>query len=331
MKNPAEFYAHSEEDRFLLEKLNDFLPERIVDAHAHLYSTKIRPETAAVNDEYGTADAKRFLKDAKLLYGDRNVRAVFLPWPTTSLRESNVRERVNDWIVSQLETAPDCGVEVYVMPGDSVADIEAMLVHPGICGFKPYYMTAEGDAGGESDIESFLPESVWQVANKRGMCITLHMMKKLSPADPVNLSYILEKTKKYPNAKLILAHCGRGFAAWTILETARKFKGIPNIYYDMAAICEPAPMFEVIRQAGADHVMWGTDYPLAQLRSRPFSSGSGSFWLGKAGNPSMPCALMGLESMFAFYQAVQMLDLSKQDVEDIFYNNAVRIFGLDNK
>lgn len=329
MKNPAEYYSHSAEDKFLLEKLNGFLPERILDAHAHLYSTQVRPETAVVNDEYGTADARRFFEDAKLLYGDRSVRAVFLPWPTVSLKDRNVRDKTNLWLAQQLDTAPDCAAEVYVMPGDSVEDIEAMLVHPGIRGFKPYYMTAEGDSGGESDIESFLPESVWQVANERGLCITLHMMKKLSPADPVNLSYILEKSRQYPNAKLILAHCGRGFAAWTILETARKMKGIPNIYYDMAAICEPAQIFEVIRQAGADHVMWGTDYPLAQLRRRPFSSGGGSFWLGKAGNPSMPCALTGLESLFAFYQAALISDLSRKDVENIFYNNAVRVFGLD--
>ena len=40
-----------------------------------------------------------------------------------------------------------------------------------------------------------------------------------------------------------------------MLETARKLKGIPNIYYDLAVVSEPVQVFEVIRQAGADHVL----------------------------------------------------------------------------
>lgn len=327
MKNPAEYYARCDEDRKILGKIDDFLPERIFDAHAHLYSAEIQTDTVSINEEYGTAGAKRFFEDAKLLYGSRRVQAMFLPWPSVSMRDPAVRDQANRWMAQQLEAASDCVAEAFVLPTDSVADVQALLIHPRIRGFKCYYNTRP-ENGGESDIETFLPESAWQVANDRGLFITLHMMKTLSPADPVNLAYILEKTRQYPNAKLILAHCGRGFAAWTILETARKLKGIPNIYYDLAAICEPAQIFEVIRQAGADHVMWGTDYPLCQLRSRPFSSGFGTFWLGKNERPSLPCALMGIESLFAFYQAAQMLELSRADAERIFYHNAVHLFGL---
>lgn len=327
MKNPAEYYQHCDEDRKILQKIDAFLPERIFDAHAHLYSAEIQTDCVSINEEYGTADAGRFFENAKLLYGERKVQGLFLPWPSVSMREPALRDQANRWMAQQLEAAPDCVAEAFVLPTDSVAAIEALLIYPRMVGFKCYYNT-RAENNGESDIADFLPESAWQVANERGLFITLHMMKTLSPADPVNFAYILEKTKQYPNAKLILAHCGRGFAAWTILETARKLKGIPNLYYDLAAICEPAQMFEVIRQAGSDHVMWGTDYPLCQLRSRPFSGGYGTFWLGKNERPSLPSALMGIESLFAFYQTAQMLDLSREDVEKIFYHNAVRLFGL---
>ena len=328
MKNSAEYYMHSDEDRKILEKINAFLPERIFDAHAHLYRTELLQRTASIKEEYGTADANRFFADAKPLYGGRPVQALFLPWPAVELRDPVVRNQINAWMVQQLEAAQGCAAEAFVLPTDTAEDVRSLLIHPRIRGFKCYF-NSRPENNGESDIADFLPESAWQVANEKGLFITLHMMKTLSPADPVNVAYILDKTKQYPNAKLILAHCGRGFAAWTILETARKLKGIPNLYYDMAAICEPAQMFEVIRQAGVDHVMWGTDYPLCQLRSRPFSGGFGTFWMGKNQHPSMPCALMGAESLFAFYQASLMLDLSRESVEDIFYNNAVRLFGLD--
>ena len=157
------------------------------------------------------------------------------------------------------------------------------------------------------------------------------MMKTLSPADPVNKAYIKTMAAKYPNAKLILAHCGRGFAAWQILQTAREYKEFPNIYYDMAASCEASAMFEVIRQSGVDHVMWGTDYPIAVRPCIPFCFADVSSWLTRdqAGLEGKPIGLLGLESLFAFYQASLMLDLTKQEIEDIFYNNAINIFGLE--
>ena len=320
----------TKEHRFMLEKLAGFLPERIFDAHAHFYNTQIQPETENINEQYGTADIERFMEETKALYGDREVQVMMLPWPSEKLWDQNLRAQVTAWLAEELEKAPGSAAEVYVLPTDTVEDIEKLLIHPRFRGFKCYYSTSRGEGGGESNIRDFLPESAWQVADRRGYSITLHMMKKLSPADPENLSYILEMTRKYPNAKLILAHCGRGFAAWTILETARKLKGISNVYYDLAAVSEPAQMFEVIRQAGADHVLWGTDYPLSQLHMRPFSCGDTFFWLSKKSYPSMPCGMLGIESLFAFYQAAQMLELSREDVENIFFFNAKRLFQLEN-
>lgn len=169
------------------------------------------------------------------------------------------------------------------------------------------------------------------MAEKHGLCITLHMMKTLSPADPINKDYIKTMAAKYPNAKLILAHCGRGFAAWQILQTAREYKELPNIYYDMAAICKASAMFEVIRQSGVDHVMWGTDFPIGLDSSVSFCFADRSVWLrrGQSGLEGMPIARCGVESLFAFYQASLMLDLTKEEIQDIFYNNAVSVFGLE--
>ncbi len=324
MNGGQEMTAHNQAEVQILQKLESFLPERIFDAHAHLYNPKIQPDTAAVNASYGMADAERFFAESKCLYGERKLQAMFLPWPTVSMRDSGVRSRVNIWMAQQLEYSPGCAAEAYVLPEDTAQDVKALLIHPGIRGFKCYYTSRPGNDG-ESDIAAFLPESAWQVANERGLCITLHMMKTLSPADPVNLAYIQEKTAQYPNAKLILAHCGRGFAGWTILETARKLKGIANVYYDLAAIAEPAQMFEVIRQAGADHVLWGTDHPLTQLYNRPFSVGMGSVWLDSRGYAG---GRLGVESLFAFYQAAQMLELKEVQTEAIFYRNAVELFRL---
>jgi len=325
-------FTLNETDLSMLARLQAFLPDKIFDMHAHIQNAEHMPITKGACKDYGTTDAKRFLEDQKLLYGDRYVRGLLIPMPTVEFTDWALIDKVNAWVTEQVQTVPNCAAEVFVKPGDTVADIEKLLVNDQIKGFKCYYFAIQSDEPQvQADICQYLPEAAWEVANRRGMVITLHMMKDKALADPVNLAYIKEKAAKYPNAKLILAHCARGFASWTVVETARQLKDFPNIYYDLAAVCEIAPMYEVIRQAGADHVFWGTDYCISLLRGRAFSTGMGFAWAMTEQLPeglNFPACLVALESLFAFYQTSVMLELTRQQVEDIFYNNAVRVLGL---
>ena len=327
-------YSLSEKDRKILEKLQDFIPQKIFDAHAHLHDLWHVPEGSNLFSDYGVADAKTFLQAQKELYGDRKVRGLLMPTPTVRLgAQRELRDPINRWMAEQLKDAPECVGAVYVMPGDTEEQIEVMLVNPQIRGFKCYHLTA--DCKGktfDAAIGGYLPVSAWVVANRHHMTITLHMVKEAALADPENMAYIKTMTAKYPNAVLILAHCARGFASWTAIEKVRELKGIPNIYYDLAAICDPATMFEVIRQAGADKVLWGSDYCIDRAKARPVNCADGFTWLYRHLLPDevdFPVASTCVESLFAFYQACLMLDATRQDVEDIFYNNAIRLYGLE--
>ena len=79
MKNPPEYYRHTDEDLQILQKIDAFLPERIFDVHAHLYSVDVQPDTVPINEAYGTVGADRFAEDTKLIYGIRKVQGLFLP------------------------------------------------------------------------------------------------------------------------------------------------------------------------------------------------------------------------------------------------------------
>lgn len=322
-------YSLSEKDRQILEKLQCFIPDKIFDAHAHLHDLWHMPESGLFTD-YGVADVKAFQQAQKELYGNRKVRALLLPTPSTRLgTQRELRDPINRWMVEQLKDAPDCVGAVYVMPGDTQEQIEAMLVSPQIRGFKCYHFTADCNGSTfDADIGEYLPESAWVVANQRHMTITLHMVKEASLADPQNMAYIKAMTTKYPNAVLILAHCARGFASWTAIEKVRELKGIPNLYYDLAAICDPATMFEVIRQAGTDKVLWGSDYCIDRAKSRPVNCADRFTWLYHD-QEIFPVASTCTESLFSFYQACLMLEASRQDVEDIFYNNAISLYELE--
>ena len=328
-------FVFEQSDLAMLERLQSFIPDKVFDAHVHLHNAEHigdYPESLTVR--YGSTTAKRFLEDQKQLYGERRVRGLFIPFPTVNFKTAGIPEAANEWILEQIAAAPDCAAEVFVKPGDTREYIESLLVSDRIKGFKCYHLCAQVEGStANCDIGEYLPEVAWEIANERGYVITLHMVKSRSLADPANMAYIKEKTAQYPNAKLILAHCARGFASWTTIETVRQLKGIPNLYYDMAAICEPATMYEVIRQVGHDKVMWGSDYCIDRVRGRASSCGLGFTWIYNYDLPegfTIPNNLVCLESLFAFYQASIMLDLTKQQIEDIFYNNAVRLLGLDD-
>lgn len=319
-------------DRKLLEKLDGFLPDRIFDAHAHLYQLEQMATLNPLCKAYGPADAAAFLEDRKELFGGRRVQALFLPTPAAFLhQQKDVRDAYNRWLVSQLQAAPDCVCAPYVIPGDTAKDIEAMLAHPNVRALACSHVTAP--AGDQAVPGEYLPESAWQVADAHGLAIAIHLVRDGALADPENLSYIQAMAARYPNAKAILLHGARGFASWTAIETVRKLKELPNIYYDIAAICDPATMFELIRQAGADHVLWGSDYIVDRIKGRPVNCGTGFTWIYSHTLPetvSFPVGSLCCESLFAFYQASLMLDASRQTVADIFRGNACRLFGLED-
>ena len=319
-------------DRRLLERLQPFLPDRIFDAHAHIYRREFLPENGGLFQRLGTTDVRRLREEKRRIYGDRAFGALLLPMPSPLFKTvPGLRDEANAYIASQLDGAPGFYGTAYVMPGDSREQVEAMLVHPHIRGFKCYHQTA--DCTGptfHAEIREYLPESAWEAADAHGLTITLHMVKDKSLADPENLACIRTMTARYPNAKLILAHAARGFASWTAVETVRQLRGADNIYYDLAAVCDPAAIFEIIRQAGAERVMWGTDYPIDCVRGKPVSCGETFTWIYPGDLPcpiDFPVSLTVLESLFAFYQASLMLDLGRPELERIFWKNAADLFG----
>ena len=323
-------------DQALLARLQSFIPDKVFDAHAHLHKVEYMPQGVNMFQGYGTADMERLLKDQKELYGDRKFRGLILATPSIVFNERpDLRLEMNAWMNEELYKAPDCVGAIYVMPGDTKEEIEAMITNPQIRGFKCYHQSAKTDGPTWlAEVWQYLPESAWQVAEERGMSITIHMVRPDALSDEKNMAYFKEMCAKYPNAKLILAHCARGFASWTLIEAVRKMKGIPNLYYDMAAICDPATMCELIRQAGPDHVMWGSDYFIDRAHGKPVNTGASFQWLYKHEIPEsvvFPTCKTVLESLFAFYQASLMLDLSKAQIEQIFYYTGCNLFGLKDE
>ena len=326
-----------------IEALRNFIPPKIFDVHAHLFDAAYLPQSAVATLTYGkfgtVTGMDEYVRCQTPLYpGLERLRLNLVSTPDATMSDlpNGNRQKCNDFLVSHLEKYPDHVGEAFVLPDDSVTDIKKLLVHPNIRGFKCYHSCAHRPSTWHAEIEEYLPESAWQVADDHGFCITLHMVKEHALSDPGNFEYICRMAKKYPSAKMILAHAARGFAAWTVLESAAGVAGIPNIYFDVSAICEPTPIFAILKAAGTKRVLWGSDFPISMMRGKCISIADSFLWLYREQLQKMESKtlfyanLVGVENLVALKQACQMLDIDRNGVEDIFYNSAMQVFQLND-
>lgn len=316
--------------------LGDFLPHRIVDMHAHLLDTDHLPSMSNTLPERVILDVDRYRKEmSPLLCDPKELLLNIIAYPDKAMADktNGVTEKCDAFIVEQLKKDGRCRGEIIVTPADTVESIEKRLVHQGIKGFKCYHLTADREVTWNASIGEYLPEAAWEVANKRKMYITLHMVKDHALSDPDNLNYIREMAKKYPDAVLILAHAARSFAAWTGIESVERVCDLENVWFDFSAVCESPAMIQIIKKAGISRCMWGSDYPISRARGKAISLADTFYWIYQrdldnfASKTKVNNWIIGIENLFAVRQAAILTDLTRKDIEDFFYNNAVTLWN----
>jgi len=112
--------------------------------------------------------------------------------------------------------------------------------------------------------------------------------------------------------------------------------GLANVWFDTSAICEPELLRAVIDAFGPGRLLWGSDFPVSEMRGRCVTPGDGFAWLepdtvdfarfAPHGSPTQ----VGLESLRALRQAVEGCGLSPQHVEGICAGNALGLLGMDD-
>ena len=320
MKN----YVLNSYDLEAAKRLEDFLPDCLFDAHMHISHNK---ETGG-----GHTSLEDYFSDTAPLYGGRPVRCNAIVHPGKFLADPGEMEKSVSFLAAQMEENPGCAAEVQVLPDDTAQDIEKRLVHPAFRGLKCYHVFAHRTDTFNASVEEYLPEGAWEVADQRGLAITLHLVKNEALADPDNRNYVKEKAKQYPGAKLILAHAARSFAAWTVFDTVDELKDLENVWFDFSGICESPSLQYVLKTCGVSRCMWGTDYPISLLAGKAVSIADRFYWIGERELKSFVSKTdfhswhVATEGLYALRQACVLQDLSSKDIEDLFYNNAARLW-----
>ena len=320
-----------EVDEFLVSQYHDFLPNKIFDAHMHLPYGRSIPSLQGtgvyVRDAF---TPEHYLNDmGALLPGVKEIRLNMMPMPADRAlrdRENGLRDLGNDHVFLMHKLHSKNVVTPLILPSDTEEYLFQLADQAGCMGFKCYaYMAGVADLE-ETQIGQFLPESAWVVANERKLPIFLHLFRRSALSDPDNFLYITTMTHRYPNAQLVLAHCARGFASWTLMKAIKKLEDQGNIWFDLSAICETGPMMACILKNAGKRTIWGSDYPCTMCRGRAVSIGNWQNWLLDDNYKGPERALLPAENLMAFYQTALLLNLDQTQINDIFNNNAELLF-----
>jgi glutamate-1-semialdehyde 2,1-aminomutase len=316
---------------FFDRELASFLPDRIFDAHAHLWRNDcVSWSIGGTGEDLGYAQYMSAVQD---IHPQRTTKALFIPFVTPDNKAKTAA--ANQWIAEQIHPDSACRGLFFVRPEDDPDWLRDEVRRLGLHGLKCYHTMSATTPTWEAEIEAFLPERLVKVADEQGWVITLHLVKARAVADPANIACIRRYCERYPNMKLILAHSARGFQPAHNLEGLPKLTGLANLYFDTSANCASLAHQAILRIIGHDKLLYGSDLPVSHLRGRSLPAADSFVWL-YAESPvwgekhaKIDPVLVGLEHLRSLKWACWSERLTDGQVEDVFWNNAARLLNVE--
>ncbi len=323
------------------EELKDFLPEKILDVHTHVYKEEFIEKSASEEKRsvtwIETVASENPIEDLqetyKLMFPDKDVKALMFAMGPTGLDKNNA-------YLSDVSKKTGWPALYFSHPSQSADEIEEKIREGGFLGVKSYLDLAPGYIpGNEIRIFDFFPKHQLERLNEMGAICMCHIPRSGRLKDPVNINQILEIKKEFPKLRLIIAHIGRAYTKEDIGNAFDLLADVPGLIFDFTANCCEYAITEVIRRFGPKQVLFGTDMPILRMRTRRIEE-NGTYvnlvppgmYPDPYGDPHLRevseeeaenITFFAYEELLSFKRACEKLGLTKQDVEDMMHNNAI--------
>lgn len=330
---PVSLDEYSSHDKQIWdEELEDFVPDRVFDAHIHLFNPDHLTATEPTANRWGATDLTTIQQWAERLYPGRETHFLVLGTP---LRGIDVAAH-NDWCISQVRQDPQSRMNRLVTPACTVQDIRRDIQEQRFIGLKPYRIfSVTGDIA-QCRIHDFLPYPQLELANELGLWVTMHLSRFHGCADELNLSDLREFTlKRFPNIKWILAHCARSFTYWPIRQAIDQLRDLPNIWYDVSAVTDVRPLITLFSREDRRRILYGSDGVDATYFHGQYAA-LGRAWQGiDAGRLDLQFPHCDGRPILAIYEqllsmkhAAEIAQWSRHDVENLFWRSAAKLFDV---
>ena len=316
-------------------EIKPLLPKRIFDAHCHIQIPRFNLNIEELfpmtqNPLFHTIDMSSIKLWWKILFPDSALSGLILPTPTKGCDIHGINKFMSEEIDSNGNR-----FSIMATPMLSEEDFEKQIVSLKPHGIKPYMCFSPLEKVNESGICDFLPESHIAIADKYGLAITLHVAKPRGMADPDNLNDITRLVKEYPNCNFILAHCGRCFIAPNMEDALKKLPVAQNLWIDTSAVCDTGVFLYLLNRYEKSQILFGTDLVTA-AGFRGSYVRMGASWdmitedmINRPGGQEIRATFAAYENLCAMLHAAKFSNISETDLNNIFYNNAAKLFNLE--
>lgn len=329
------------------EELKDFLPQKIIDVHTHVYKKEyfdpnFKKKVIRWPSLVATEDPIEDLQETyHLLFPGKDVKALMFIAGRTGKPQNNA-------YLSRVSKETGWPALYYSNPTQSADEIETMIRDGGFLGIKSYLSLAPSYIPTkEVRILDFFPKHQLQRLNEMGAICMCHVPRDGRLKDPVNVAQIAEIKEEFPNVRFIVAHIGRAYVSSDIGAAFETLDKYPDLMYDFSANCSEYVITEALRHAGPKHLMFGTDMPILRMRTHRIEE-NGTYinlvppglYGGAEKDPHLrevseeeakKITFFAYEELLSLKRACKTLGLTSADVEDLMYNNANNLIEAAKK
>lgn len=261
------FFTVTELDKqFFDARLKKRLPEKIVDAHAHLClpeNVKDIPQSRIDGDwalQCGgismTMEEARYY--ASSLFPGVDYQFTALP----SVIKEGDTEGNNDYIAGLIRNGKVPFGLLGSRPETTPGQIERRFTGEGFAGLKPYPDFVTTHKGADVSIFDFLPKSHLALAQKYNRCIVLHLPRAGRFPDENNIRELRTIASEFPDLKIVIAHLGRCFNPVYFEKAAKMLGGdIHHFWFDTSAVLNSEVHALAMDILHEDRIFFGLDMP----------------------------------------------------------------------
>ena len=323
---------HERNKRIWEEELEEFVPKKVLDIHVHIMNEATIPKDLTYYA--GGVPLKRytfedFEEDLIAAYPGRETFALCfgLPNPQYNNREND------RYVAEGCDNKRLFGLRLLDPHVDTPEALQADLTSGKFLGVKPYPRYTRHPDLNDAQIPEMLPDWSMEIVNELGQIVMLHIPRKMRLADPLNQKHLVELCTTYPNAKIMLAHIGRAYYLQNVLGNLERLREFPNMYYDLTMVQHWEVMEHTFERVDRDKVVFGTDIPIALAPGKAveinnqYSYVTPRPWAISITDDHGKIQFTSFlyEELRAMKRAVQRLGLDRSYVEDMFYNNGMKV------
>lgn len=325
--------------------IKDFIPDKIIDIHTHVYTRELLKEDEKSDGRVALwpelVASENPIEDLQETYHLMFPGKTVIPLIFTTPTKLKNLDDAND-LISEICLKNQVYGLILSTPEWPSEKLERKLLDGNFHGVKVYLNFAPAYLPGkEIRIFDFLPHHHLSVLNKHGKIVMLHIPRDGRLKDPVNLAQIIEIEKRYPDIKLIIAHVGRAYCQEDVGNAFEVLSVTKNVVFDFSANTNQWVFEKLINAVGPKRILFGSDSPITRMRMKRicenghyinivpeglYGDVSGDKNMKEVdGKEADQLTFFMYEEIGAFRHAAIATGLSENDIQDVFYNNAMKL------